>query len=135
MFLHELPRKFLLIFMNILIVEYDKTTISDLKAILAKLGHNVVKLASSGEEAIHDAGDLNPDLIMINIKLKGQMNGVEAAIKISNLYKIPVIFLSVFIKNCLNKSLQLPENAVVLSKPIKYDHLKYSISRVLSVNE
>lgn len=120
--------------MNILIVEDDKKTVSDLKAILAKLGHNVVKLASSGEEAIQDAGDLNPDLIIINIKLKGQMSGVEAANKISNLYKIPVIFVSVFIKNCLNKSLQLPEDAVVLSKPIKRDHLKYFISRVVSAN-
>ena len=116
--------------MNILIVEKDTTTISDLKAILAKLGHNVVKLASSGEEALQDAGDLNPDLIIINIKLKGQISGVEAANEISDLYKIPVIFVSVFIKNCLNKSLQLPEDAVVISKPIKRDHLEYSISRV-----
>jgi CheY-like chemotaxis protein len=121
--------------MKILIVEDDKRTISDLKSILTELGHNVVKLAFSGQEAIQDAGDLNPDLIIINIKLKGEMSGVEAANKISDLYKIPVIFLSVFIKNCLNKSLQLPDDAVVLSKPIKRDHLKYSISRVVSVNK
>jgi len=118
--------------MKILIVEDDERTILDFKSILTELGHNVVKIASSGEEAIQDAGDLNPDLIIINIKLKGEMSGVEAAHKVEDLYKIPIIFLTVFIKNCLNKSLQLPDDAVVVSKPIKRDHLEYCISRVLN---
>jgi len=116
--------------MDILIVEDDERTIMDLKAILRNLGHNVIGVTFSGEEAIQYTGDLNPDLIFINIKLKGEKSGVETADKISNLYKIPIIFLTVFIKNCLNKSLQLPEDAVVLSKPIKQEHLEYCISRV-----
>ena len=58
------------------------------------------------------------------------MSGVEAANKIEKLYNIPIIFLTVFIKNCLNKSLGLPEDAVVLSKPLKQEHLEYCISRV-----
>lgn len=122
----------MLIVMKILIVEDDKRTFLDLKSILTELGHNIVKIASSGEEAIQDAGDLNPDLIIINIKLNGEMSGVEAAHKIEDLYKIPIIFLTVFIKNCLNKSLQLPDDAVVLSKPIKRDHLEYCIWRVFN---
>ena len=60
------------------------------------------------------------------------MSGVEAAQKIENLYKIPIIFVTVFIKNCLNKSLQLSEDAIVLSKPIKQEHLQYAISRAIS---
>ncbi len=121
-----------MIFMDILIAEEDERTILDLKAILGTLGHNVVDVASSGEEAIQHAGNLNPDLILINIKLKGEMSGVEAANKILSLYKIPILFITVFIKNCLNKSLQLPEDAIVLSKPIKRDHLEYCISRAFA---
>lgn len=113
--------------MDILIVEEESSTILDLKVILGNLGHNVVAVASSGEEAIRAARDLNPDLILIDIKLKGEMSGVEAANKIVNLYKIPIIFLTVFYKSCINKSLQLPEDAIVLSKPIKQEHLKYCI--------
>lgn len=120
--------------MDILIVEEDERTILDLTAFLRDLGHNVMEVVSSGKEAIQRAGDLNPDLILINIKLKGEMSGVEAANKILNLYKIPIIFLTVFIKNCLNISLQLPEDAVVLSKPIKRDHLEYCISRAFLDN-
>lgn len=121
--------------MDVLIIESESNTISDLKTALRNLGHNVVAVASSGEEAIQKAEDLNPDLILMDIKLKGKMSGVEAANKIKELYKIPVIFLTVFIKNCLIKSFQLSEDAVVLSKPVKQGHLKYCISRAISENK
>ena len=110
--------------MDILIVEEETDTISDLKAILGKLRHKIVAVVSSGEDAIQYAGNLNPDLILINIKF-----GAEADI-IADLYSIPIIFLTVFIKNCLNKSLQLKEDAVVLSKPITEEHLRNCIERV-----
>ncbi len=121
--------------MDILIAENESSTISDLKTILGNLGHNVVAVASTGKEAIQKAGDLNPDLILIDIKLKGKMSGVEAANKIVNFYKIPVIFLTIFIKNCLNMSLQLSEDAIVLSKPITQEHLEYCIERAISDNK
>ena len=119
--------------MDILIVENESSTISDLKTILGKLGH-IVAVVSSGEEAIKGARDLNPDLILIDINLKGKMSGVEAAKAIKNLYNIPIIFLTIFIKNCLIKSLQLPEDAIVLSKPVNEEHLKYCIKRAFSSN-
>lgn len=118
--------------MDVLIVEDEYSTVSDLKTILRELGHGVVAVASSGKEAIQKAGDLKPDLILIDIKLKGEMSGVKTADKIASLYKIPIIFLTVFIKNCLVKSLQLPEGAIVLSKPVKKEHLEYCISRTFS---
>jgi len=118
--------------MNVLIVEEQSSTILDLKSTLSQLGHNVVAVASTGKEAIEYAGNLNPDFIIINIKLKGRMGGVEAAQEIESLYKIPCIFFTVFIKNCLNKSLRMSEDAIVLSLPLKPDHLEYAIKRVLS---
>lgn len=120
--------------MDILIVEEDSHTISDLKILLRNLEHTVINVASNGEEALQYARDLNPDLILINIQLKGEVSGVEAADAIMNLYKIPTIFLTVFIKNCLNKSLLVPDDAIVLSKPIKQEHLEYCISRALRSN-
>ena len=114
--------------MDILIAANDYQTVSDLKTILGNSGHGVVALTSSGEETIKKALDLNPDLILINIKLKGEMSGVETAKELANL-KIPTIFLTDFYKNCLNKSLQLEEDAVILSKPINQEHLEYCIKR------
>jgi two-component SAPR family response regulator len=118
--------------MDILIVENESSIVLDLKESLRNSGHNVVAVASTGKEAIQKAGDLNPDLVLINIKLKGELKGVEAARKIVSLYKIPIIYLSVFYKNCLNKSLQLTEDAIVLSEPITHEHLEYCISKAFS---
>jgi two-component SAPR family response regulator len=117
--------------MDILIVENEDNTISDLKVTLQVLGHKVVGLASNGKETIKLAGDLDPDLILINIKLKGEMSGVEAAKIMVSLYKIPIIFITVFTKNCLTKSLQLHEDAITISIPIRKEHLEYCISRTL----
>ena len=93
--------------MDVLIVEEDNNTISELKTILVDLGHKIVGEASTGKEAIKLVVDLKPDLILINIKLKGEMSGVESSKQILSFYKIPIIFISVFTKNCLIKSLQL----------------------------
>ncbi|CDG65499.1 hypothetical protein MBMB1_1401 [Methanobacterium sp. MB1] len=77
-------------------------------------------------------GYLHPDLIFINIQLKGEISGVETAKMITRSYNIPIIFLTVFIKNCLNKSLQLPDDAVVISKPLKREHLEYAILKAVN---
>jgi len=118
-------------FMDILVVEDKAKTISDIKNILSDLGHEIIGVASTGEDAIKKAGNLNPDLILINLKLKSEMSGVEAAEKITMHHEIPIIFISVFTKNCLIKSLQLPDDAIVISEPVKKEHLKYSISRAI----
>lgn len=115
--------------MKVLIVENESSTVRDLKSMLAILGHEVVDIVSTGKEAISRTANSHPDLVMINIQLKGSMSGVEAGKKITDDYGVPVIFITVFTKNCLTKSLQLPENAITISIPIKLDHLKYNISQ------
>ena len=119
--------------MNILLVENDINTLSDLNTILENLDHHVVGTISSGVDAISKARKLKVDLILISLELKGELSGVETAKQILSSYNIPVIFLTVFIKNCLNKSLQLPDDAIVVSKPIKRDHLEYAIVRALKM--
>jgi two-component SAPR family response regulator len=118
--------------MNILIAEVDNKTISDLKSILNSRGHEILCVVSTGAEAIEKTRKLKPDLIFINIKLKGPMSRVEAVKEILKFKKIPIIFISVFTKNCLIKSLQLPDDAIVISEPIKKEHLEYCISRAVS---
>ena len=119
--------------MNILLVENDINTLRNLNTILENLDHHVVGTVSSGVDAISKARNLKVDLILISLELKGELSGVETAKQILSSYNIPVIFLTVFIKNCLNKSLPLPDDAIVVSKPIKRDHLEYAIVRALKM--
>lgn len=116
--------------MKVLIAEIESKIIHELKYMLTNLEHEVVGVVSTGEEAKNQASKLSPDLLLINIKLGEEMTGVEAGRIVKDLYKIPAIYITVFTKNCLTKSLQLPDDAVTLSIPLRQDHLKYAISRL-----
>ena len=119
-----------LLSLDILIAELEERTVNELKNILPKLGHTIVAVVSSGEEAVQKTVELGPDLVLIDLDLLGVMKGVDAGRKIIEDLAVPVIFITVFTKNCLTMSLQLPEDALTLSKPIKEDHLKYAISNL-----
>lgn len=117
--------------MKALIVD-DSDDFIQLKDILEELGYEVIFGDFSGEEAVKKAGQYLPDIIFINITLKGEMGGVQAANRITDVYKIPVVFMTVFIKSCINKSLQIPEEAVILSKPLNLDKVEYCLLRGLN---
>lgn len=79
---------------RILIVEDERIIALDVENMLQKLGYNVVAVMTSGEEAIQSAESEKPDLVLMDINLKGHMDGVEAAGHIRNHLNIPVIYTS-----------------------------------------
>jgi CheY-like chemotaxis protein len=81
---------------RILIAEDERLIAIDLQRRLARLGYSVVALAASGQEAIHDALELRPDLVMMDIRLQGAMDGIEAAQQIQKVVPIPVVFMSAY---------------------------------------
>lgn len=81
---------------NILVVEDERITAEDIKSGLECSGYNVIDMVASGKEAIESAGKLQPDLVLMDIKLKGKMDGIEAAGQIKLKYDIPVIYLTAY---------------------------------------
>lgn len=81
---------------NILIVEDEGIIAEDLKNRLRKLGYAIPAVASSGEEAVQKSDETRPDLVLMDIRLKGEMSGVEAADRIRNRFNIPVIYLTAY---------------------------------------
>jgi DNA-binding LytR/AlgR family response regulator len=82
--------------MNILVVEDESIVAKDIQVCLKRLGYEVVAVVSSGEDAIEKAEALSPDLVMMDIMLKGEMSGIEAANIIRKSKSIPVIFLTAY---------------------------------------
>jgi two-component system response regulator LytT len=77
---------------NILVVENQPIASSDLYSSLKNLGYNIIGTYNTGERAVEKAGIDSPDVVLIDIRLKGKMNGIEAANRIRLNYSIPVIF-------------------------------------------
>ena len=81
---------------QILVVEDERITAEDIKSALESAGYVVRALVYSGEEAVCKAGELHPDLILMDIQLEGEMDGIEAAGQIRERFDIPVIYLTAY---------------------------------------
>ncbi|MCR9257843.1 MAG: response regulator [Alphaproteobacteria bacterium] len=79
---------------RILIVEDEMITAIDEKETLEELGYDIVSIVDNGEEAIKLAGALKPDVVLMDITLKGDMDGMDAAWQIRETSGIPVIFVT-----------------------------------------
>jgi len=79
---------------KILIVEDERITAEDLAEILKGLGYQVTAVVSSGAEAIHEAGENPPDLVLMDIRIKGEMDGAETARILRERFDIPVVYLT-----------------------------------------
>ena len=81
---------------KILVVEDENITAKALEYSLQDAGYTVVAVVSSGEEAIRRAASQQPDLVLMDIRLKGLIDGVSAAQRIHARLDIPVVFLTAF---------------------------------------
>ncbi len=79
---------------SLLVVEDELITAQDIKNILIENGYNVPATVRTGEDAIHTAGTVHPDLVLMDIYLPGAIDGVEAARRIKSLYNIPIIYIT-----------------------------------------
>ncbi len=79
---------------KVLIVEDEQIVATELREILSSLGYCVVATASSGLEALNRADEARPDLILMDIRIKGEMDGIETAIRIMARWDMPIIFVT-----------------------------------------
>ena len=104
---------------NVLVVEDESIVSKDIQHSLKKLGYNVVGASSTGEKAIELAGEERPDIILMDIMLKGDMNGIEAAEKIKELYSIPIVFLTAYADESTLSKAKITEPYGYILKPFK----------------
>jgi CheY-like chemotaxis protein len=79
---------------RVMVVEDEALIAHDIVMRLSAAGFEVPAVVDTGERAVTMAGELTPDLILMDIRLKGTMDGIEAASQIRRLYDIPVIYLT-----------------------------------------
>ena len=81
---------------KILVVEDTYIVAKDLQDSLHELGYSVEEVADSGKDAIQLAERNKPDLILMDIRLKGKLDGIEAATIIKDQFDIPIIYLTAY---------------------------------------
>lgn len=116
---------------NVLVVEDESIVSKDIQYSLKKIGYNVIGAAPTGERAVELAEELNPDIILMDIMLKGKITGIEASAQIKEKLNIPVIFLTAYAdENTLSKA-KITEPYAYIIKPFKEIDLHTSIEMAL----
>lgn len=105
---------------KILIVEDEKITAEHMKMGLEKSGYQVVDTVVSGKDAINKVEELQVDLVLMDIHLKGDMDGIDAAEEIRNRFGIPVIFLTAYSDEATVQRAKLTEpSGYVIKEPFE----------------
>lgn len=116
---------------KILVVEDSKSTANLIKMSLEKLGYAVSATVGSGEEAIKKTEENNTDLVLMDIILEGEMDGIEAANIIHSRFDIPVIYITALADKNMLKRAKITEPFGYLIKPFKEQELYSNIEIAL----
>ncbi len=117
---------------RILIVEDETIVAEDIRGSLQNLGYDISAVVSSGEEAVKKVEDSDPDLVLMDIVLKGEMDGIEAAELIKSRFTIPVIYLTAYADENLLQRARVTKPWEYILKPFEDEELHTVIEAALS---
>ena len=120
---------------KIMIVEDELLIAADIKNTLESWGYEVPLILSSAEEAVHKCSKMSFDLIVMDIKVKGDLDGVEAANQINQKYKIPILYLSAFSERGTLNNVRLNSLFGYLRKPFINNDLHSAVRWLTSKRE
>ena len=117
---------------RILIVEDEQIIAEDLKETLKDIGFENCLIENSAEQALEIVKKQKPDLIIIDIKLTGKMDGIELAKKINKIEDIPVIYFTAYSEEKVIKKAMGTKPVAYLIKPVIVKELLDIINSALS---
>jgi PAS domain S-box-containing protein len=116
---------------KVLIVEDEAIVASDIESRLRKAGYSVPATAASGEQALEKIEETSPDLVLMDIRLQGKMDGIATATEIRNRFKLPVIYLTAHADRATLERAKVTGPFSYLVKPIGNVNLSSAIEVAL----
>lgn len=116
---------------RILIVEDEALVAEDLRQEMQELGHEVVGVAAAGEEVVPAVEQTAPDLVLMDIRLRSNMDGVTAAEELRARFDLPVIYVTAWADDDILRRARMTEPLGYLVKPIRRIELKVTLEMAL----
>jgi signal transduction histidine kinase len=120
---------------KILIVEDELLIAKGLARKLQKLGYCIVDIVTSGQAAIDSIAPKQPDLILMDIAIKGDMDGIETAAQIAKIYNIPIIYVTAYADDNTLERAGLTGSYGYILKPYKEREVHAAIKIALKKHE
>ena len=121
--------------LKILIIEDENIVALDIKRIMLSLGHGVLKIVKTAQDAFNIADELEPDLVISDINLQGDMDGIECCRILQNRYDIPVIFITAYKDIETLKRVSNINFTGYLVKPFREDELVVKVNLTIIKSE
>ena len=116
---------------RILVVEDEAIIAMDIQNILKKIGFSSSEVVHSGEESLQRVAAGRPHLVLMDIRLKGKMDGIQAARKIFDQYNIPVVYITAFGDESTLKRVDGTARFGYITKPFEENELETTIQGAL----
>ena len=117
---------------KILIVEDESVLALNMKMSLVELGYSVAGIATSGNKAIELVGRTNPDVIFMDIKIKGDMDGIETARILYEKLNKRVVFITAHSDKATARRASECNPLAFISKPVEDSQFKGIVENALS---
>jgi PAS domain S-box-containing protein/putative nucleotidyltransferase with HDIG domain len=116
---------------RILVVEDESVVAVDVERLLGSLGYSVAGRVSSGMTAIQAVKDKRPDLVLMDIKLEGEMDGIETAEKIHDVFDVPVVYLTAYADEKTLERAKATDPFGYITKPVEQGELQVAVEMAL----
>ena len=120
---------------KILIVEDESIIAEDISDSLISLGYRITGMVYSGEEAIEAAAKFRPDLVLMDVNLQGEIDGITAAAEIRSRFQIPVVYLTAYADENTLRRVNATKPFGYIVKPFEEKNLHTTIQLALHRHE
>jgi two-component system cell cycle sensor histidine kinase/response regulator CckA len=112
---------------HVLVVEDERVVAKDLQRTLTNLGYEVPVTVATADDAIRAASARCPDLVLMDIRIKGARDGIETAEILKSQFDVPVVYLTAYADQQTVARAKLTEPHAYLLKPVKVDELRTAV--------
>jgi PAS domain S-box-containing protein len=119
----------------ILIVDDERVVAKGLEVTLQAMGHEVIEAVASADDAIRSATNRRPDLVLMDIRIKGELDGVQCAHVLRERFGVPVVYLTAHVDDESVARAMATEPAAYLLKPFHRGQLQVAIEIALYKHE
>ncbi len=113
---------------KLVIVEDDRTTASIIRLLAQKCDYQVIDIVSTGDDAIHSVKKNTPDLVLMDIKLDGLIDGITAAHTIISKLNVPVVYITSYNDDSILQRARLTDHSGFINKPLREVDLRTTIN-------
>ena len=112
---------------SVMVVEDERIVARDISDTLTAMGYEVTGTAATAAECVRSATTLRPDLVLMDIHLRGELDGIEAALQLRERFDIPVVYLTAYADDATIDRAKATRPLGYLTKPFRKTELRSTI--------